>query len=395
LFGLIATFALPDEAGIVVAVMCDSIALAATLIVCACAVILVRYQRAMLGEEDLFLQLNRSRDPEAIRAGAVRRAGAIRRWLARRLLGHDLLVGDLVEVKSWDEIRLTLDQNGGLDELPFMPEMRQFCGQRAYVFRCMHRLFDYRKSRRMRHMDGAVLLVGAVCDGAHHGGCDATCHLIWKASWLRRPGEQEADAARITSVQKIEYPPPAVPAAVRYTCQLTQLHAASVDTKDPSLANFLRPLVSGNVAPAAFLVGVLTLLFEEVQQRRGGVGFPSFEALDAAFHAPQEDRLAPGDEVIVKDRASIRATLNERLIHKGMGFEPDMLKHCGRRYRVTKEVKRVIDIVNGELRTMKTPAYLLDGVHFSGERQFFNAQYEPLFWRAAWLRREPRLARGA
>jgi len=36
---------------------------------------------------------------------------------------------------------------------------------------------------------------------------------------------------------------------------------------------------------------------------------------------------------------------------------------------------------------MKTPAYILRDVHFSGERQQFNAQYEPLYWRGAWLRR--------
>jgi hypothetical protein len=70
-----------------------------------------------------------------------------------------------------------------------------------------------------------------------------------------------------------------------------------------------------------------------------------------------------------------------------MGFEIEMLKHCGHRYSVQAEVGRLIDIVTGEMRTMKTPAYLLSGVHFSGERQLFNAQYEPLFWRSAWLQR--------
>ena len=72
-----------------------------------------------------------------------------------------------------------------------------------------------------------------------------------------------------------------------------------------------------------------------------------------------------------------------------MWFEPDMMKHCGHRYRVQAEIRKIVDIVNGEMRTMKTPAYVLRDVHFSGERQLFNAQYEPLFWRAAWLRRDP------
>ena len=36
--------------------------------------------------------------------------------------------GDLVEVKSADEILATLDADGTLDHLPFMPEMVEFCG---------------------------------------------------------------------------------------------------------------------------------------------------------------------------------------------------------------------------------------------------------------------------
>ena len=38
--------------------------------------------------------------------------------------------GDLVEVKTPDEIASTLDSDGALDHLPFMPEMLEFCGRR-------------------------------------------------------------------------------------------------------------------------------------------------------------------------------------------------------------------------------------------------------------------------
>ena len=98
--------------------------------------------------------------------------------------------------------------------------------------------------------------------------------------------------------------------------------------------------------------------------------------------------MQPGDQVMVRSSAEIRATLNDKLMHRGLWFEPDMLKHCGRRYCVDAEVKKIIDIVTGEMITMKTPAYVLRDVRFSGERQLFNAQHEPLFWRAAWLRRD-------
>ena len=41
--------------------------------------------------------------------------------------------GDWVEVKSPLEIAQTLDANGTLEGLPFMPEMVAFCGHRFRV----------------------------------------------------------------------------------------------------------------------------------------------------------------------------------------------------------------------------------------------------------------------
>jgi hypothetical protein len=46
-----------------------------------------------------------------------------------------LCSGDLVEVRTADEIFPTLDAAGALDHLPFMPEMLEFCGQRFRVSR--------------------------------------------------------------------------------------------------------------------------------------------------------------------------------------------------------------------------------------------------------------------
>jgi len=41
--------------------------------------------------------------------------------------------GDLVEVKAPSEILQTLDADGTLDRLPFMPEMLGYCGRRFQV----------------------------------------------------------------------------------------------------------------------------------------------------------------------------------------------------------------------------------------------------------------------
>lgn len=381
----------PQPGGLLLGVLAALGALIGGVLTLACTLVLWRHRRAAFGKLDLFLELNRSREPAAIESARVLHRTRLRRRLARRFLGHDLIVGDLVEVRSWAEIRATLDERGCLEELPFMPEMLAMCGRRARVFRGMHRLFDYRKSRRMRHMRGAVLLAGAVCDGASHGGCEAACHTIWKAAWLRRadplhdglnskpPSRDPHSSENDTSLEFGTQPP-------RFVCQLTQLHSASEPVDNWSVINFWRPLIAGNVAPAAFLVAWLTHLFNELQHHRGGIGFPAFDSGARAGAQSGEVRFKSGDQVHVRSPAAIRATLNDRLIHRGMGFEPDMLKHCEGKYRVQAEISKLIDIVTGEMRIMKTPAYLLRDVHFSGERQLFNAQYEPLFWRAVWLR---------
>jgi hypothetical protein len=393
LLAILALYLLPRVVGAVVAALSDLMALGAAMLACAGALVLYRYRRGARGERDLFLELNQSVEPAAINASASPRATWIRRWLARRLLRHDLVVGDLVEVRSWAEIRATLDAHGCLEQLPFMPEMLAMCGRRAHVFRCVHRLFDYRKSRQMRHMDGAVLLAGAVCDGSKHGGCEAACHTIWKSAWLRRvdgsesPGITPLASTRLDPAQQDSHVLQFGTHAPRYACQLTQLHAASRPIAKWSPTNFLLPVVSGNVTPAAFAVGWLTHLFNEVQHQRGGVGFPAFETA-AESGRREETRFEAGEQVLVRSSGEIRATLNDQFMHRGMWFEPDMSKHCGHRYFVQAEVRQLIDIVSGEMRTMKTPAYMLRDIHFSGERQLFNAQHEPLFWRSAWLRRD-------
>src|SRR5205085_4558513 len=163
--------------------------------------------------------------------------------------------------------------------------------------------------------------------------------------------------------------------------QLTQLHDASQPIVKWSARHFIQPLVSGNVAPSAFVVAWLTYVFNEIQQLRGGVDFPAFPDPAREGARREEAALAPGDVVCVRSLAEIRSTLDERSTHRGLYFEPDMMKHCGHRRTVEAEVTKLIDIVTGDMRVMKTPAYILQDVRFSGERQLFNAQWEPLFWR--------------
>jgi hypothetical protein len=54
----------------------------------------------------------------------------------------NLRVGEVVEVRSEAEILSTLDANGHLEGLPFMPEMLKYCGQRVRVYKSAHKTCD-------------------------------------------------------------------------------------------------------------------------------------------------------------------------------------------------------------------------------------------------------------
>ncbi len=91
-----------------------------------------------------------------------------------------LRVGELVEVKSEEEILRTLDSRGTLESMPFMPEMVRFCGKRFRVYKRAHKACDTIGWKQLRRMENAVHLENLRCDGGAHGGCQAGCLIYWE-----------------------------------------------------------------------------------------------------------------------------------------------------------------------------------------------------------------------
>src|SRR5690348_16366791 len=96
--------------------------------------------------------------------------------------------GDWVEIKGPTEILQTLDADGAVDHVPFMPEMLPFCGR---TFRVARRVvkscsLGSRSSMRGFPTDDLVLLEGLRCSGADHDGCQKACMIFWREAWLRR-----------------------------------------------------------------------------------------------------------------------------------------------------------------------------------------------------------------
>jgi hypothetical protein len=86
----------------------------------------------------------------------------------------DLRVGELVEVRSEGEILATLDEQGRLDRLPFMPEILQFAGRRLRVYK--------RATKACDTIPGVV----CICTADYHLFCPRSIYPYWREIWLRR-----------------------------------------------------------------------------------------------------------------------------------------------------------------------------------------------------------------
>ena len=78
--------------------------------------------------------------------------------------GRRLRAGDWVQVRSKEEILSTLDANGRLDELPFMPEMLQYCGMKMQVSKRAHKTCDPAVGIVGRKMASTVHLENIRCE---------------------------------------------------------------------------------------------------------------------------------------------------------------------------------------------------------------------------------------
>ena len=152
-------------------------------------------------------------------------------------------VGEWVEVRPLAEILATLDGQGRLDGMPFMPEMAAQCGTRFPIFRSAHKTCDPTGgATHLRRIKDAVH--GATrCNGAAHGGCEARCLLFWKTAWLRPvdgPGPLKPPATPNPDLAVLfdNVSAAAADGEARYRCQATEIGRAST----PLSAAPARPL---------------------------------------------------------------------------------------------------------------------------------------------------------
>jgi hypothetical protein len=215
-----------------------------------------------------------------------------------------LRVGDWVEVRSKEEILRTLDSEGKLDGMIFMPEMFQYCGQKFQVYKSAHKTCDYTTPYpyRTRRLADTVHLETR-CDGHGHDDCQAGCLLYWKVQWLK-PAESDShklvvlnangssgsngaakrcngcSEADVLAHTKAADPNGGSP---NYLCQATRVH----DTTKPlawwDIRQYVQDYLSGNVGLERLFSGLVYSSYYHLSQAGIGIG-PAMRWFYNKFH---------------------------------------------------------------------------------------------------------------
>ena len=312
-----------------------------------------------------------------------------------------LRAGDVVQVRSEQEILATLDAQGRIDELPFMPEMLQYCGRqfrvRARADKTCDTVKDHGTARRM--LD-TVHLEGVRCDGSAHGGCQAGCLLFWKEAWLKPARTDGATAAedpagpgpitRAGLLAQSQRPDPDTREGHAYVCQATELRRASQALPWWEPRQYVRDLRWGNISFVVFMRTLALACYNTVMRKLGWKTYPYVAG--EAHRSPPSGMLdlKPGERVRVRSREEIMATLTAAQRHRGLWFDVEMVPFCGREFQVQRRVERIIDEHTGRMWQLPGDCIVLDGVACSGllsRKRLFCPRAITPYWREIWLER--------
>ncbi|HTZ72396.1 MAG TPA: hypothetical protein VMB47_00615 [Candidatus Aquilonibacter sp.] len=320
-----------------------------------------------------------------------------------------------MEVRSQEEILATLDSKGRLEQLPFMPEMLQYCGRRFRVFKRADKACDNIVGWSIRRMRNAVHL-DLRCDGAAHGGCEAGCLIFWKEAWLKRvendvvslapapaTGHAKPDctlesllaASRVSSAEGAE---------VVYACQATELRNFTSYMRWWDPRQYVRDVRSGNLSTGLgdesrghraldILLAVMRLVrgltitvFNRGREKHQQTLYPFIVGTLEKTPIERLD-LQPGELVQVRSKEEIIATLDRQNRNRGLLFDCEMLPYCGNIYRVLRRVHHIVDEKTGKMMHMKYPCIVLEGVYCQSDFHRLCPRAIYSYWREGWLKR--------
>jgi hypothetical protein len=298
--------------------------------------------------------------------------------------------GDLVEIKTPDEILQTLDGEGAIDHLPFMPEMIDFCGKKFQVAKRVVKTCSSgtRSDMRAFRTDDVVLLDSLRCSGGSHEGCQKACAIFWREAWLRK-AVRGSPSTEVTpeSRERLRMRLKTKTGANTYFCQASEiLRATDRLSRHQRFTKCLSEIRAGNCGPLTMLHRVTIWIFWRVRR----VFFGPYARGENKATPIGTLHLQPGELVNVKPIDEIRTTLDTKAHNRGLYFSPDMGKLCGSQRRVERRLEKIIVDGTGEMRQLRSTVYLEDSPCGCAHVAFGGcSRCEFSYWREIWLDRVP------
>ena len=185
-----------------------------------------------------------------------------------------------------------------------------------------------------------------------------------------------------------------------YSCQATELtRAAPVGIPLWDLRQYVQDVRTGNAPVPQVVRGIAIGAFNRMQDLtrdklpeririRGGLRYPFIEGTAQKSPDARLD-LQPGEWVRIKSIEEIRETLTADNSNRGLSFDREMLRYCGRTAQVLRRVDHIIDESSGQMLTMKTPCIVLADVVCTSEYHRSCPRSIYAYWREIWLERVP------
>lgn len=291
--------------------------------------------------------------------------------------------GDVVEVRSAAEILATLDADGTLDRLPFMPEMLAFCGKQ---FRVAARAFKTCvDDGEMRQFDDTVFLEEVRCDGGSHASCDRGCLIFWKAAWLKMPEESRNGKANQAAVSEDDLASLAMKNG-QFFCQSSEILNASKPLPWWEPKQYLWDF-RYNRAPFSLAAKSLAIaVYNKIAARFKLQSWRAVTGSATNGNGFRSLNLKPGELVRVRPLEQIKTTLDAQGKNQKMLFAPAMADYCGQVMRVRDRVESIVLEATNRQRKIENTV-VLEGAVCDGVCHRLCPRKSLLFWRECWLER--------